>query len=99
MSQYSRNVQFDIKPGKSQEFTTTMEKEILPLMKKQAGFRGELALVNDNHAVGISVWDSRQDAETYRTNTYPQVLETLKPVIVGTPSVENFDIAATSFRS
>lgn len=98
MTQFTRNVQFDIKPGKSQEFKTTMEKEILPLMKKQAGFRGELALVNENHAVGISVWDSPQHAETYRTDTYPQVLETLKPVIVGTPSVETFDIAANSYR-
>ena len=99
MTQFTRNVQFEIQPGKSQEFKSTMEKEILPLMKKQAGFRGEIALVNDSHAVGISVWDSAQNAETYRTNTYPQVLETLKPVIVGTPSVETFDIAATTYRS
>lgn len=101
MTQFTRNVQFDIKPGKGQEFTSTMEKDIMPLLKKQDGFRGELALVNENanHAVGISVWDSRQHAETYRTNTYPQVLETLKPVIVGTPSVETYDVASTTFRS
>lgn len=99
MTQYTRNVQFDIKPGKSQEFTSTMEKEIVPLMKKQDGFRGELALVNENHAIGISLWDSQKHAEAYRTNTYPKVLETLKPVIQGTPSVENFDLAVTTLRS
>ena len=99
MSQFTRNVQFELKPGKSQEFKNTMEKDIMPLMKKQDGFRGELALVNEKHAVGISVWETPKHAETYRTHTYPQVLETLKPVIVGTPSVETFDIAATTYRS
>lgn len=99
MSQFTRNVQFAIQPGKSQEFTNMMEKDILPIMKKQDGFRGELALVNDNRGVGISCWDSEQHAETYRTNTYPKVLETLKPVIQGTPSVETYHVASNTFRS
>lgn len=99
MSQFTRNVQFAIKPGKSQEFKNVMDRDILPIMKEQDGFRGELALVNENRAVGISCWDTEQHAETYRTNTYPRVLETLKSVIVGTPSVETYDVASTTFRS
>ena len=99
MTQFTRNVQFAIQPGKSQEFTHLMEKNVLPIMKKQDGFRGELALVNDNRGVGISCWDSEQHAEKYRTDTYPQVLETLKPVIEGTPSVETYELASNTFRS
>ena len=99
MTQFTRNVQFAIKPGQSQEFKTVMEKEIVPMMKKQDGFRGELALVNENRAVGISCWDSEKHAESYRTNVYPKVLETLKSVIQGTPSVENYDLASNTFRS
>ncbi|MGH7549361.1 MAG: antibiotic biosynthesis monooxygenase family protein [Gemmatimonadota bacterium] len=99
MTQCTRSVQFEIKPGKGQEFKTTMEKEILPLMKRQEGFRGELAMVNDDRGIGISLWDNREHAEEYRTNTYPKVLETLKPVIQGTPSVESFDLAVTTLRS
>jgi len=99
MTQFTRNVQFAIQPGKSQEFKNMMEKDILPIMKKQDGFRGELALVNEKHGVGISCWDSEQHAETYRTNTYPKVLETLKPVIEGTPSVETYSLASNTFRS
>lgn len=99
MTQFTRNVQFEIKPGQSQEFKNLMEKDILPIMKKQDGFRGELALVNENHAVGISCWDSEQHAEAYRTNMYPKVLESLKTVIQGTPAVETYDVATTTFRS
>ena len=99
LTQFTRNVQFAIKPGQSQTFTNVMEKEILPMMKKQDGFRGQLALVNEDRAVGISCWDSEQHAETYRTNVYPKVLESLKTVIDGTPSVENFVLASNTFRS
>ena len=99
MTQFTRNVEFDIQPGKGQEFKTVMENDILPIMKKQDGFRGELALVNDNRAIGISCWDSEKHAEAYRTNAYPKVLETLKPVIRGTPSVESFELASTTFRN
>jgi quinol monooxygenase YgiN len=99
MKQFTRNVRFDIKPGKSQEFKNVMENDVLPILKKQDGFRGELALVNENHAVGISCWDTEKSAETYRTETYPRVLETLKPVIQGTASVETYDLASTTFRS
>lgn len=99
LTQFTRNVQFEIKPGKGQEFTNMMEKDILPILKKQDGFRGELALVNEDRAVGISCWDTEQHAESYRTNTYPKVLETLKPVIQGTPSVETYIVASTTFRN
>lgn len=99
MTQFTRNVQFDIQPGKSQEFKNLMEKDVLPILRKQDGFRGELALVNENHAVGISCWDTEQSAEAYRMNTYPTVLETLKPVIQGETSVETFDLASTTYRS
>lgn len=99
MTQYTRNVRFEIQPGKSQEFKSTMEKEVLPLMKRQDGFRGELAMVNDDRAIGISLWDNQEHAEEYRTKTYPKVLETLKSVIQGTPSVENFDLAVTTLKS
>lgn len=99
MTQFTRNVQFAIKPGKSQEFKNVMEKDILPIMKKQEGFRGELALVNEKRAVGISCWDTEQHAEAYQTNTYPKVLETLQPVIQGMPSVETYDLASTTFRN
>ncbi len=99
MTQCTRSVQFEIQPGKGQEFKTTMENEVLPLMKRQEGFRGELAMVNDDRGIGISLWDNREHAEQYRTKTYPKVLETLKSVIRGTPSDESFDLAVTTLKS
>jgi quinol monooxygenase YgiN len=97
--QFARNVHFQIKNGKEKEFSTVFENEVLPILRKQSGFQNELTLVNPNGAVGISLWNDRQSAEAYNTSTYPQILEKLNPVIVGTPKVETYDVAATTLRA
>jgi hypothetical protein len=53
-----------LKPNTVSEFNRTVEKEILPLLQKQKGFRDGLTLVSSNgsEVVGISLWDQRQDA-------------------------------------
>lgn len=94
---FTRNVEFEIKPGKANEFKTKFDNEVVPMLKKQDGFRGELSLVNpQNHAIGISMWDSEKSAELYRTETYPKVLKTLEPLIQGTPSVETYEVATST---
>ena len=97
--QFARNVHFQIKNGKEKEFSTVFENEVLPILRKQSGFQNELTLVNPNGAVGISLWNDRQSAEAYNTSTYPQILAKLNPVIVGTPKVETYDVAATTLRA
>lgn len=94
---FTRNVQFEIKPGKAEEFKTKFDSEVVPMLKKQNGFRGELSLVNPkNRAIGISMWDSEKSAETYRTETYPKVLKSLESLILGTPRVEMFQVATST---
>ena len=97
--QFARNVHFKIKNGKEKEFTTLFEKEVIPMLRKQSGFQNELTLVNPDGALGISVWENRKSAEAYQTSTYPQILEKLNPVIVGTPKVEMYDVTATTLRA
>jgi hypothetical protein len=37
--------------------------------------------------IAISLWDSKESADAYNSNTYPQVLKTLDRVIDGVPKV------------
>jgi quinol monooxygenase YgiN len=97
--QFARNVHFQIKPGKEKEFSTLIENEVLPMLRKQNGFQNELTFVNPNGAIAISLWEDRKSAETYNTSTYSQVLAKLNPVIVGTPKVETFDVTASTLRA
>jgi quinol monooxygenase YgiN len=92
---FAREVHFQIKSGKEKEFNNLFEKEVLPILRKQNGFQEEVTLVNPKGAVGISLWDNRQHAETYDKAGYPQVLAKLTPVIAGTPTVETYETAST----
>jgi hypothetical protein len=46
----------------------------------------------------ISIWENKNDANTYNTNTYPQVLKTLAKFIEGTPQVHTFDVVTSTIQ-
>lgn len=91
-----RNVTFQIRKGKTAEFQKVLTNDVLPLMKRQPGFKHELAMVSGDTAVGLSVWQDQISAEKYQSGVYPEVLKALGPVIDGTPQVLNFDLAVTT---
>jgi len=84
-----------LKPNVSAEFSQTIEKRILPILRKQKGFRDEIAFLAPNgmEAVGISLWDSREQADAYNSGSYPEVLRELTKLIEGTPTVQSYDVA------
>ena len=95
---FARNVHFNIKAGKAAEFTQLLQAEVIPVLKKQPGFKSELALMRGSSAMGISLWDDRKSAEQYAQVSYPQVLQKLSPVIEGTPQVEMYEVAASTLE-
>ena len=97
---YARNVSFHLKPGRSAEFTQTLDRDIIPVLRKQKGFQDEIALVAPGgaDAIGISVWDLKENAETYARGAYPGVLKALEPVVEGTPRVQTYEVASSTFH-
>ena len=97
---FSRNVSIRLKPNCVAEFTRTLDQEILPLLRKQNGFQGEIAFVapNGTEAVGISLWDRKENAEAYSRETYPAVLKALAKVVDGTPQVQIYEVCNSTFQ-
>jgi quinol monooxygenase YgiN len=97
---YSRNVTMHLKPKSVAEFTRTIENEVLPVLRKQKGFQDELTFVdpNETEALGISLWDSKANADAYDRATYPQVLKALSKVIDGKPQVRTYDVCNSTFH-
>ena len=97
---YARSVSFHLKPGRSAEFTQTVEKDVIPVLRKQKGFQDEIAFVAPGgaDAVGISVWDLKENAETYARGAYPGVLKALQPVVEGTPQVQTYEVSNSTFH-
>jgi hypothetical protein len=97
---YARNVTMHLKPNTASEFTNTLEKDILPLLRKRTGFADEITFVakNGREAVAISLWDRQENADAYGRETYPQVLKDLAKVIEGTPEVQTYEVANSTFH-
>jgi hypothetical protein len=97
---YARSVSFHLKPGRAAEFTQTIEKDIIPVLRKQKGFQDEIAFVAPGgaHAVGISLWDLKESAVAYARGAYPGVLKALEQLVESTPQVETYEVSNSTFH-
>ena len=98
---FARNASLRLKfLGISSEYAQTMETEVIPLLRRQNGFIGELTLANPHSmdTVSISLWESRADAERYEANVYPEVIKILDRYLAARPVVHNFETVATNFH-
>jgi hypothetical protein len=86
---YARNLSIHLKPTFLKPFNEKLEKEIMPLLRKQEGFRNEVTFADANgtSVTAISLWDTEAHAKQYDTSGYPQVLKILEPVLEGSPTV------------
>lgn len=97
---YARSVSFHLKPGRAAEFTQLLDRDIIPMLRKQKGFQDEIAFVAPGgvDAVGISMWDLKEDADTYARGAYPGVLKALERVVEGTPEVQTYEVSNSTFH-
>ncbi len=97
---FARRVHIQLKPNSVAEFTQRLQKDILPLLRKQKGFQDEITFVRQGggETFGISLWDTPENAEAYNRETYPEVTKLLATVIEGVPQVETFDVVNSTFH-
>ena len=97
---YSRNVTLNLKANSAPEFTRMLETDVLPLLRKQNGFKDEITFVSPNgtEALAISLWEKQENADTYSRDTYPAVLQSLAKVVEGQPRVEAYEVSNSTFH-
>jgi hypothetical protein len=97
---FARKVAARLKPNSLREFTTLLECEILPWLRKQKGFLDLIILaVPDGREVAtISFWDHKENEEAYSTTGYPAVLMTLEELLDGTPYVKTFHVVSSTLQ-
>jgi hypothetical protein len=98
---FARRVSMHLKPNSVSELTQRLEKEIIPLLRKQKGFQDEITFVapNGTEAFGISLWEKAENAEAYNRGTYPEVTKILAKVVQGTPQVETYEVSNSTFHT
>jgi len=97
---FARRVTMKLKPNSAPEFTRRLEKDVIPLLQRQTGFKDELTFfaTGDKEAVAISLWDRREDAEAYNSSQYSQVVKLLGAVVDGTPHVQSGEVSNSTFH-
>ena len=97
---HTRIVTMKLKANSAGEYARIIENDVIPLLRRQRGFRDEIACVapERSEAVGISFWDTKSDADTYSRNHYHDVLKMLSGAIEGAPRVETFEVCNSTFH-
>ena len=97
---FAREASLQLKPNSVAEFTRTIEKDIIPLLRQQPGFQDEIAFVvpGGTEAVSVSLWDHKEHADVYHRSTYPAVLRALVNVVEGTPEVHTYEVSNSTFH-
>ena len=92
---FTRVVEITSKSGKAKELSNTINEKVLPILKKQTGFVDEAVLVSDTEPtriLGLSFWNSKEDAERYHREQYPKINEMLSHLLDTAPVIRTFDV-------
>jgi hypothetical protein len=89
-----------LKSNVTPEFNRVIENEILPLLRKQPGFRDEITFVapERSEAVAISFWETKENCENYNRTGYLEVLKIVSKFIEGTSKVETFELTSSTLH-
>jgi heme-degrading monooxygenase HmoA len=95
---FTRIVTVRLKPNSAQQLSQTIEKKVLPILRSQKGFRDEVMLISPNgqEAIGMSFWDSREQAEAYNNGKYAEVQREMAPHIEGMPKLQTYDVTIST---
>ena len=97
---FARKVSMHLKPNSVAELTRRLDKEIIPLLRKEKGFQDEITFITPGgqDAFGISLWERAEDAEAYSRGTYREVAKLLTTVVEGIPQVETYQVSNSTFH-
>jgi hypothetical protein len=97
---FARTVSVRLKAGRAEEFTRLLDQHVIPVLWRQKGFQDQLSLVASNgiDAIGISVWDLKENAETYGRGAYADVLKVLEPLCEAPPQVQTYEVTNSTFH-
>jgi len=97
---YARNVSIHLKSNSLSDYTRTFEMEVLPLLRKQKGFKDEITFAGAGgvDVTAISLWENKADADAYNTNAYPEVLKSMARFTEGTPKVQTSEVTNSTFH-
>ncbi len=96
---YVRQVMAHYRPEKFDLLGQRFEKEVLPLLRKQKGFRDELSFFDKEkkEAFSMSFWETKQHADQYARDLYPSIHKKMEETLEDTPQIRSFEVANSTW--
>ncbi|HKT11546.1 MAG TPA: hypothetical protein VJW77_06930 [Terriglobia bacterium] len=97
---FVRILRMKLKPDGAEGIERTVDDEVVPVVKKFAGFAGQVTMVSSDRkeAIGISLWDRKESAETYKKEQSAAVLKALGKHVEGKPELQTYEVTNTTFE-
>ena len=98
---FVRILRMNLKPDGDEGITRAVDDKILPILKKFAGFVGECTLVarDKKEALGVTLWEHRENFETYDHEGSANVLKILADYIEGKPEPQAYDVTHSTIET
>ena len=96
---FANMIQLSAKQGRGKELTKLMLEQSLSVLKQQPGFVEAITLTPENEqdqVVGISIWNSKADADRFTQGQSQQLLEFYKPLLQAEPKFRSFNVERTT---
>ena len=96
---FARSVSFRLKLNVGADFAAAIEKDALPRLRRQMGFRDQITFLapGEREGVAITFWELKENADAYNRAVYPDVLKALARMIEGMPHVRGYEVANSTF--
>ena len=97
---YARRVSLNLKPNSTAEFTQRLEKEVIPMLRKQKGFQDEITFVVPAGTVAfeVSLWDNKESADAYNRGPFAEETEILANLVDGDLQVDTYEVSNSTFH-
>ena|SRR3990172_5466143 len=93
---YARAVNIQFQAGKVDEAGRIVNESIMPVMKEQKGFAGQLLLTqrDTGKAISINLWETEADLTAFETSPrYRELLGKLAGVLAAPPASERYEVS------
>ena len=96
---FARHVTMRLRADSVTKFAVVIETEVIDLLRRQPGFVDRITLISAERAeaIFITFWETKESEEAFNRTENPEVLEKLLDVIEGSPQVNLFEFADSSF--
>ena len=95
---FARKVTARLKPKTLPEFTSIVENEILPWLRRQEGFVDLIVLVirDIDEVTTISFWRQEANAEAWAAGGFPGAAKILERLLDGASYLKTFDVVSST---